>query len=60
MAEWSKAPDSRLGLAPLKGVSARLLVLTEGRGSNPLPDKYFPEKFRFLLYLTYFGHIVTL
>ncbi len=26
----------------------------EGRGSNPLPDKYFLEKFRFLLYLIYF------
>jgi hypothetical protein len=27
MAEWSKAPDLRLSLAPLLGVSERLLVL---------------------------------
>ena len=32
----------------------------EGRGSNPLPDKYFLEKLRFLLYLIYFVCIVTI
>jgi hypothetical protein len=42
MAEWSKAPDSRHdALLPRREFKRDFWSSYEGRGSNPLPDKYF-------------------
>jgi hypothetical protein len=43
MVEWSKAPDSRLSLAPLKGISERRDFWSsyEGRGSNSFLTNIF-------------------
>ena len=40
-----------LALLPCRESARDFWSSYEGRGSNPLPDKYFLEKFRCLLYL---------